>query len=143
MTERKTYSDDDRAHALKLHRKGWGYNRIADVIGCFPSTVKKWVEKAGQAKHPGPKYPDAKRRKSVEYYKNNKVSIREAAERAGVHPRTMARWIREAKVKVREMEGRVGRAGILADLKAGMSKREIAKKHKCSESWVYRVQRGD
>jgi len=139
----KTYTKEQRTKALRLHKKGWGYARIASDIGCFPSTVKKWVDSAGVAKHPGPAYSSAKKKAAVDYYKNNTVSIKKAADHAGVHTRTMTRWLEESKVKTRTIEGRVGRKGIIKDLKSGMSKRAIAKKHKCSESWVYRVQRGD
>lgn len=143
MSAYKTYTNEDRKRALRLHKKGWGYSRIADVIGCFPSTVKKWVDAAGVPKHDGPAHSEKKKRDAVAYYKKNMVSIKKAADHAGVHPRTMARWLRQEKVKMRKNEGRVGRKGILADLKKGMTKRLIAKKHGCSESWVYRVQRGD
>jgi transposase-like protein len=137
---RKQYSKDDRKRALRLHRKGWGYNRIADEIGCFPSTVKKWVEAAGQQKHPGPKYPKRKRDAAISHYQNNDVSIVEVAKRFEIHPRTFTRWLREEKVKIREPRSKIDRKGILADISSGMKKKDIAKKYKCSESWVYRIQ---
>ena len=143
MSANKTYTKEQRSRALRLHKKGWGYARIASDIGCFPSTVKKWVDHAGSPKHPGPAHSTEKKKAALDYYKKNTVSIKKAADHAGVHTRTMTRWLEEGKVKIKKVEGRVGRKGIVRDLKAGMSKRAIAKKHECSESWVYRVQRGD
>ena len=141
MTKRKQYTKKERTRALRLHKNGWGYTRISKEIGCFPSTVKKWVEAKGQKKNPGPKHSDEKRKTAIAYYKDNVVSIRAAADEAGISPKTMARWLSEATVVTRAWS-KIGREGIVKDLKAGMSKKAIAKKHSCSESWVYRVQGG-
>ncbi len=142
MAERKQYSNVERKQALRLHHKGWGYNRVADVIGCFPSTVKKWVEAAGQEKHPGPKHPKRKRDAAISYYKKNGVSVAEAAKRSEIHRVTLARWLREENIEMKVSKGRVSREDVLADISAGMKKKDIAEKHKCSESWVYRIQSG-
>ena len=136
----KQYSKTDRNQALRLHRKGWGYNRIAEIIGCFPSTIKKWVEAAGQTKHPGPQHPKRKRDAAIKYYEKNDVSMVDVAKKFEIHPRTFARWIREEKVEMRAPKAKVNRKDVLADISAGMKRREIAEKHKCSESWVYRIQ---
>lgn len=141
MTQRKQYTKKERSRALRLHKKGWGYERISKEIGCFPSTVKKWVDASGQTKNPGPRHSDEKRNAAVDYYKNNEVSIRAAARNAKVSPKTMARWLDDEDVATRVL-WKVGRKEIIKDLEAGMSKKAIAKKHNCSESWVYRVQSG-
>jgi uncharacterized protein YjcR len=142
MSASKTYSKADRRQALRLHRKGWGYARIADVIGCFPSTIKKWIEAEGVPKHPGPKRSDQDRRRAVDWYRNNSVSVSAAASRFGVHSRTLSRWLREDGVPIHTAKG-VDRNAILNDIRAGMKKKDIASKHGCSESWVYKVQSGD
>ena len=141
VTQRKQYTKKERARALRLHKKGWGYARISKEIGCFPSTVKKWVDASGQTKNPGPRHSDEKRKAAIAYYKDNVVSIRAAADEAGISPKTMARWLSEATVATRAWS-KVGRKGIVEDLLMGMSKKDIAKKYSCSESWVYRVERG-
>lgn len=137
----KTYSKADKRQALRLHRKGWGYSRIAEVIGCFPSTIKKWVEAAGQPKHPGPKYPPSKRKLALDWYKKNDASVSVAASRFEIHPRTLSRWLKEEGVKLRTAQG-IDRAAVLEDIRSGMKKKDIAKKYNCSESWVYRIQGG-
>ena len=137
----KTYSKAERRQALRLHRKGWGYSRIAEVIGCFPSTIKKWIEAAGQPKHPGPKYPDAERKLALEWYKKNDVSVSVAAKEFQVHPRTLSRWLKDDGVAIRNPHG-IDRGAILQDIRSGMKKSDIAKKYNCSESWVYRIQGG-
>ena len=142
MSAHKTYTDKDKKQALKLHKKGWGYARIAKVIGCYPSTVKRWVDDSPQKSHPGPAYSEKVKKAAIDYYKDNKVSIRRAAKEHGVSPKTLSRWL-DAECIVPRTHSRVGREGIIADLKAGMSKVNVARKHKCSESWVYRVWNGD
>jgi len=102
--------------------------------------VKKWVEAAGLPKHPGPKYPKRKRDAAIKYYKKNGVSIVAVAKKFEIHPRTFARWIREEKIEMKGPKSKINRKDVLADISAGMKKREVAKKYNCSESWVYRIQ---
>lgn len=141
MPVRKTYSKADRRQALRLHRKGWGYSRIADVIGCFPSTVKKWVEAAGLPKHPGPKHSNSTRKLAIDWYKNNDASVSLVAVKFKVHPRTLSRWLKEEGVTIRPIQG-IDRNAVLRDIRSGMKKKDIAKKYDCSESWIYRIQGG-
>ena len=138
MTKSGQYPKAARKQALRLHKGGWGYKRIADVIECFPSTIKKWVEAAGQEKHPSPKYPKRKREMAVGHYADNDVSIAATAKKFDVHPRTLARWLREENVEIKSKL--ISRKDVLADISAGMTKREIAEKYACSESWVYKIQ---
>ncbi len=142
MTERKQYSAADRRQALRLYREGWGYKRISEIIGCFPTTIKKWVIAAGQRKHPGPKHPRSKREVALRCYQIHHISINDAARLFGIHPTTMSRWLHEEEVAIKGPRLRVNRKGVLADIVTGMRKKDIATKHECSESWVYRIQSG-
>ena len=36
------YSEEDKEHARILHKHGWSYRAIANVIGCTPPTVANW-----------------------------------------------------------------------------------------------------
>ncbi len=136
------YSESDRKRALDLHRKQWGYDRVAQIIGCFPSTVKKWVEAAGQQKHPGPKYPKAKRDHILNWYKKNDVTIQEVSSKFKIHPKTLSRWLREDGIAVKNVSKIIDRKSVILDIKSGMKKKDIAKKYKCSESMIYRIQNG-
>lgn len=94
---KKVYSAAQRAKAKRLYKKGWGYGRIAGEIGCFPSTVRKWIKGGEITPHPGPKHSDAKRKAALAYYAKNDVSITAAAKHVGVHRKTLGRWIDESK----------------------------------------------
>lgn len=137
----RVYSKANRRQAVRLYKSGWGYGRIAQVIGCFPSTVKKWIEAAGVPKHSGPKHGQKLRRLAIDWYAKNDVSINAAAKRWNIHPRTLSRWLQEDGVEIRSPKG-TDRSAILKDLASGMKRKDIAAKYGCSESWVYRVQSG-
>lgn len=146
MTYKEPYTEVERATALRLYKEGWGYLAISQVIGCYPSTVKKWVDKAGLKKHPGPAYPKSFRDKVIDTYVSCKhLSLDRIAKDHKVSPTTLHRWLAEAGVPTRPHRPRVvDREGILEELKKGeLTRSQIADKFKCSESWVYRVQRGE
>jgi transposase-like protein len=104
-TER--YSEPTRKQAIRLYEKnGWGYAKIAGVIGCYPSTIRDWVEAAGLKKHPGPAHSGQLRRRAVMAYKNasGDKSVSEVAREHGVHVSTLSRWL--AKHGVRRKKAR-------------------------------------
>ena len=137
------YSKADRQQAARLYKKGWGYKRIADVIGCYPSTIKQWVEAAKLEKHPGPAHTAEKRRAAITLYeKNPNMSLEEAAFHMGVNGVTLSRWIKADGIAIHPQQ-RVRRVfdheAIRKDLSKGMVGVEVALKHKCSESLVSRI----
>jgi transposase-like protein len=137
------YSEADRKRALALHRRSWGYRRIAQVFGCAESTVKKWVEHAEQEKHPKPDHSPQKRRAAIEHYrKNESASIAGTAKKYGVHPKTMARWLESEGVETRQRPTRFSRKDIEKDIGKGMSGAAIARKYQCSESYVSAIRNG-
>jgi len=136
------YTKEDQERALGLHRRGWGYRRIAQVFGCAESTVKKWVENAGQEKNPGPAHDDKTRRASVNWYKKKNVSIAEVAKRYNVHPKTLSRWLGEQGIDARRRPTKFSRDAILLDIESGLSGASVARKHKCSQSYVSAVRHG-
>jgi transposase-like protein len=111
------------------------------VFGCADSTVKKWVENAGQAKHKKPDHSPSKRKAALAYYASNPVSIAATAKKYGVHPKTMARWIADGSVKKRDVR-KFDKKKILQDIKGGLSGASIARKHGCSESYVSALRNG-
>jgi len=137
----KTYTNKQKKRALDLHKKGWGYARIAKVIGCYPSTVKDWVDDSPQKPHPGPAHSEKKKKAVIDYYRENKVSIRKAAKEHGISPKTLSRWLDGERI-VPRTHGKFSRKEIIEDIKSGMSKVDVARKHGCSESWVYQVWSG-
>jgi len=142
---KEPYTEAERKAALRLYKEGWGCLKISDVIGCAPSTIKKWVEKAGIKKHPGPAYPQSFRKKVMdEYRKREDLSLEKVAKKNGVSPQTLHRWLERARIQTRPCRPRVvDRDGIIEELKKGeLTKKQIAEKFRCSESWVYRVQNG-
>lgn len=145
--ESRRYSKEIRKQAIRLYEKeGWGFKKIADVIGCTITTVRKWIDDAGIDHHPGPSYTKAFREQVIaDYQASDHMSLDALAKEYEISPATLHRWLRQAKVKTRPQRPRVhDREKILEDLKSGeLTKKEIAEKHGCSESWVYRVQRGD
>jgi len=131
------YSEADRKRALALHKRKWGYRRIAQVFGCAESTVKKWVEVSDQDKHPKPDHHPKTRKAAIAFYKKNKSSsIAGTAKKYGVHAKTMARWLEGDGVEIRRRPTQYSREDILVDLEKGLSGADIARKHKCSESYV-------
>jgi transposase-like protein len=144
MSAYKEYSKADRSQALRLYKNGWGQLRIANVIGCYPSTVHRWLKDAKVKTRPGPSYSEKFRKKVIaEYLERTDLSMLKVARKNKVCQQTLHRWLDEAKVTSRSTRPCVyDREAIVADIEAGMKKADIAKKHGCSESWVYRVQAG-
>jgi len=144
------YTASDRNHALRLHKEGWGYLRISEVIGCCSSTVMRWVEDAIKAKVPGVKkhprlnYSEKFKKKAIaDYVARSDLSLLKVAGNHGISHHTLSRWLESAGVMTRSTKpAAYSRSAIIEDLKAGMLKKDIAVKHGCSESWVYRVQSG-
>lgn len=140
---RNRYSKKDQERALELHRRKWGYRRIAQVFGCAESTVKKWVENAGQEKNPGPAHDDKIRRAAIRMYKGKKTpSISDVAKKYGVHPKTVSRWLDREGIESRRRPTKYSRDEILRDLDSGLSGAAVARKHKCSQSYVSAVRNG-
>lgn len=140
-----SYTNKDRKAAYRLHRKGWGYLRISQVIGCSSSTIRKWILAKGIEPREVSGHPDSLKAKAIKYYvEHPELSMEKIAMKHDVGPATLSRWLYSAKVSVRPYRPRiVDRDGILVDLKAGLPKSEIATRNNCSESWVYQVQRGE
>ena len=139
------YDAKTRRRALRLYKKGRGYKRVASIIGCVPATIRQWVIAGPDVElHPKPDYSKELRKKVVGYYQSHpQLSMDKIARSHGIHPGTLARWLCDAGITPRPYKPAIiGRVGILKDLKAGMRKRDIARKRGCSESWVYRVQSG-
>lgn len=132
------YSQADRERALALHKRKWGYRRIAQVFGCAESTVKKWVERADQEKNPKPDHHPRKKSAAIKFYKEHKdASITGTAKKYGVHPKTMKRWLEAEKVATNKRATKYSRKDILRDIKRGkLTGAQIARKHNCSQSYV-------
>ncbi len=139
------YTEVDRNAAVRLHRKGWGYLKISQVIGCAPSTARKWILKAGVDTHSRIDHAKDTRAKAIEFYvAHPEISMKKVAVKHGVYPATLSKWLCAEGVARRPHRPRmVSKEGILSDLKLGYSKKDIAQRNNCSESWVYRIQRGD
>lgn len=149
MSAHKVYDAADRKTALRLYKNGWGCLRISQVIGCYPSTVKRWVDEAIATgvdieRHPAPNYSNNFRKKVIaEYLEREDLSLDNVAKKNKISPHTLHRWLADAGIATRSTKPpKYDRKAIIADLEAGMKKAEIAAKHGCSESWVYRVQAG-
>jgi transposase-like protein len=142
LMSRNRYSKEDQERALELHRRKWGYRRIAQVFGCAETTVKKWVENAGQEKNPGPAHDNKVRRNAVNWYKRKNVSIAEVAKRYGVHPKTLSRWLADEGIEGRRRPTKFSRDAIMHDIESGLSGASIARKHKCSQSYVSALRNG-
>ena len=149
MSAHKEYDTVDRRTAIRLYKKGWGCLRISQVVGCYPSTIKRWIDNAiakGEdiERHPPPSYPEKfKKRVIAEYLKREDLSLDKVAKKNKIGPHTLHRWLADAGIATRSTKPpKYSREAILADLKAGMKRADIAAKHGCSESWVYRVQSG-
>lgn len=150
MSVYKEYTKTDHQSAIRLYKKGWGCLRISQVIGCSPSTVKKWVEAAIESgedikKHPSPKYSEDFRKKVIEeYIKRDNLSLKKVAEKNGISHHTLHRWLADAGVATRASQpNKYDLEAIAADIESGLKRSDIAAKHGCSESWVYRVGSGD
>lgn len=124
-----------------MHREGSGYRAISKVFGCAESTVKKWVEQAGQIKHSKPDHASSKRRAAIKFYRDNNVSMAATAKRYGVHPKTMARWLDAASIPSRDVR-KFDKEEILVDIRAGMPGAQVARKHGCSQSYVSALRNG-
>lgn len=139
------YSQADRRQALRLHKRGWGYLRIAEIIGCYPSTIKKWVERAKLKKHPGPAHSEKIRRKAISAYERaaGKKSVTVVASEHGIHVSTLSRWL--SKSGVRRKKARrphaFDHAAIAAELKSGKLGVDVALSHGCSESLVSNIRK--
>ena len=149
MSAYKEYTEADRKTAIRLYKEGWGCLRISQIVGCYPSTIKRWIEQAIEAgediqKHSSPGYPAKfKKRVIAEYLKRKDLSLDKVAKKNEVSPHTLRRWLEAAGIVTRSTKPPMyDRAAIIADIEAGMKKSAIALKHGCSESWVYRVQAG-
>lgn len=139
------YTTADRKTAYRLYRKGWGYLKISQIIGCSSSTVRKWIIAKGIDPRKVSGHPESLKAKATKYYLDNpELSMEKVAMKHGVTPATLSRWLHSSNATVRPYRPRVvDRDGIIRDLKAGLPKKEIASRNSCSESWVYQVQRGD
>jgi len=149
VSAHKEYTAADRKTAIRLYKKGWGCLRISHIIGCYPSTIKRWIEEAiakGEEieKHPSPNYSEKFKKKVIaEYLKREDLSLDKVAKQNEIGPHTLHRWLEGAGVATRPTKPPMyDRDAIIADIEAGMKKADIAAKHGCSESWVYRVQSG-
>lgn len=140
-----TYTRADRQHAMRLYKKGWGYLKIANEIGCAASTVRKWVLAKGISPRPVSGYDDEFKKKVMDDYEASPdLSLEKVAKKHGVGAAALSRWLYADGRRVRPYRPRiVSREGIIRDIKAGLPKSEIASRNSCSESWVYQVQRGD
>jgi len=113
------------------------------VFGCAESTVKKWVESAGLEKHPKPDHSPRKKSAAVNFYRRNpQASIAATAKKYSIHPKTVSRWLESEGVEIRSRPSVFSRSKIKSDIDKGLSGAEIARKHKCSESYVSAIRNG-
>ncbi len=82
-----------------------------------------------------------KREKSIDFYRNNDITVTACAQKYGVSTKTMARWLRKAGIEARKPKSNFDRKSILEDLKT-MSGAAVARKHGCSESYVSAIRNG-
>lgn len=89
-------------------------------------------------------YPaDFKAKVVDEYVRREDLSLERVATKNGIHHRTLWRWLDKAGICSRPSRPRLfDNEQIWKDIRSGMKKEAIAKKHGCSVSWVYRVQSG-
>lgn len=137
------YTQSDKKTAYRLYRKGWGYLKISDIIGCSPTTVRDWILDKGIKPRKVSGHPESLKKKVIKYYvEHPELSMEKVAIKHEVGAATLATWLKDAEVTVRPYRPRiVDQEGVLKDLKAGLPKKEIATRNSCSESWVYTVQR--
>ena len=139
------YTEVEKKAAYRLYRQGWGYLKISSVIGCSASTIRKWILKKGiEPRAVSGHDSETKANAIKEYEERSDLSMEKVARKHGVAPQTLSRWLSQEGKRIRPHRPRViDRESILEDLRAGLKKSEIARRNHCSESWVYRVQRGD
>ena len=150
MGAHKEYTETDRKTAIRLYKKGWGCLKVSQVVGCYPSTIKRWIEHAiasgtpGLEKHPSPAHPEKFRKKVIaEYLARTDQSLKKVAVANGISHHTLHRWLEREGIMTRSCRPKIySHKKILEDIKSGMKKKDIAAKYGCSESWVYRVQAG-
>ena len=138
------YSNEDKVRAVSLYRDDkWGFKRVAEELGCSIGTIRRWVDKAGIEHHSTPAYTaEFKEAVIADYKVSHHLSLDQLAKDYQISPNTLHRWLREAGVETRPQRPRVHNVeSILEDLRGGMTKKNIAEKNGCSESWVYKVQR--
>lgn len=149
MSAHKEYTESDHAAAVRLYKKGWGCLKISQVIGCYPSTIKRWIEDAIAAgadikKNPAPDYPESFKGEVIAaYLEREDLSLLKVAKLFSIGSHTLRRWLDDSGTLTRVTKPPTyDRAAIIVDIASGMKKKDIATKHGCSESWVYRVQSG-
>lgn len=135
----KRYSEEEKQRAIELYESGLGFWKVAKEFGCYPSTVKKWVEKAGVQKHSQNKHSDELKQKAVEYYKTHDHSITDVGYIFGIAKSTLEKWIYEAGIAKGRFQ--FDHDKILEDLKT-MSGTDVAVKYGCSESLVSMIKNG-
>ena len=140
----REYTQAESKSAVRLYQeKGWGYLKISLVIGCSRTAARDWILSAGIKPRPVAGYPDKFKTKVMnEYEKREDLSLEKVAHKNGVGAPTLSRWLHDAGRKVRPHRPRiVDKESIVADLKAGLPKAEIAKRNHCPVGWVYQIQR--
>lgn len=151
MSDRQIYTSKDRKAAIRLYKKGWGYLRISQAVGCCATTVKDWIDAAieegthGIERHKAPGYSKKFKDKVIADYlkRREEESLDKIARRHEISPATLRRWLDKKRIVTRSSRPPVyDRKAIEADIDAKLPKAKIAEKHGCSESWVYRVQQG-
>jgi len=137
------YCQSEKDAAIRLYRKGWGYLRISQVVGCSASTIRKWIVASGECESSerSRRHPEDLKVKAVDYYLSEGLSLKRAALHFGVGEATLRRWvIQSGNITRKKRPDVLDNKGILQDLRDGIPKAEIARRRSCSETWVYRVQ---
>lgn len=138
------YDQGSIMSACRLYKEGWGFYKISRVFDCDPSTVRRWIIKEGveiRKFH----YSEKEKSEAVKFYKENtSLTLSKAADRIGVSVNTLKRWLSDHGVETHQNVYRTtDRNAILRDIKAGLHKKEIARRNSCSERWVYKIQAGE
>lgn len=137
------YTQSDHKHAIRLYKKGWGFRKISQVIGCSMSTAKAWIDAAIEDQSVDIERNDADPLRDVrshvvdEYRNKENLKINDLARKNKVHPNTVRNWLNKAGLLQSQII--YDRHAMLEDLNSGMAGKDVADKYGCSVSLVYKV----
>lgn len=136
---KKKFTEEEKKMAIDLYQSGLGYKKISKIVGCYPSTIKKWVEKLDLDKNQWPKHDDNIKQKVLDYYRNNESTISDVSYIFSIPKSTIEKWI--CKAGIYKEKKKYDRNQIIEDIKT-MSGSDVAKKHGCSESLISLIKNG-
>jgi len=139
----EAYPQSLRVQAKKLYDEGWGLEKIASVLECAHTTVKRWIVQQGGQIRPAPGVEKVRKQEILNgYFEDPQNTIAGTARRYGVHEKTLSRWISRSGQEPHIRKRVFDREGIMEDLDSGLSGADVARKHGCSESFVSAVKTG-